>query len=444
MTINDIKQIFCSWLISKDGGNKTIKTANEYMRRINRICDKLYSKRGSKEWGQLLNDMYPVLFIYTLCAKKWNSPEKIKIEASYDYLLNGDFISQQDKKVLRSDCFRKYLKYVWENKKERFKEQVSIYSLCDFVRQTNYAALQTTFTHIVDQEIKRIENISTSVLSFEYIEATKTTPMRLLSKNEEKFLNSNDLVYFFKCSRNTIQNLLNRGEIHYSSKCLYSLQDINEYLAKKHSDYIKSQNKKLPKKEKATDCEHIREILLLYGFYRQFVNQENFDKFLNQDNNINDHDDLLIRNNIVTTLKFFKQHRKNLDNLNLDDDFIALASFFYEKEETLPKFEKDWFPQFIKLLVEYSNYIHDNDTDNAQEKIISYLNAVTEYIEVTLKQLKKKRWITLDEAKEETKLSKKTIQGLRERHKITYTQYSKKVIKYLKSDIEKIKEERDS
>ena len=42
---NDIIQVFYSWLTKKDGGNKTIKTANEYIRRISRISDMLYANR---------------------------------------------------------------------------------------------------------------------------------------------------------------------------------------------------------------------------------------------------------------------------------------------------------------------------------------------------------------------------------------------------------------
>lgn len=86
--------------------------------------------------------MYPVLFIYVLCAKNWNSPEKIKIERSYDYLLNGSFVTLEDKKTLKSKKFREYLRYVWDNKKERFKNHTAIYALCDFVRKTDYASLK--------------------------------------------------------------------------------------------------------------------------------------------------------------------------------------------------------------------------------------------------------------------------------------------------------------
>ena len=64
------------------------------------------------------------------------------------------------------------------------------------------------------------------------------------------------------------------------------------------------------------------------------------------------------------------------------------------------------------------------------------------YINSAKEQLKEDNWCTLDEAVDDKQLTKKTIQGLRERNKITYTQYSNKVIKYLKSDIESIKKMR--
>lgn len=77
-----------------------------------------------------------------------------------------------------------------------------------------------------------------------------------------------------------------------------------------------------------------------------------------------------------------------------------------------------------------------------QERLFSYLEAMQVYINSAKEQLTEDNWCTLDEAVKNTPLTKKIIQGLRERNKITYTQYSNKVIKYLKSDIESIKKMR--
>ena len=368
--------------------------------------------------------------------------EKIKIERSYDYLLNGSFVTLEDKKILKSKKFREYLRYVWDNKKERFKNHTAIYALCDFVRKTDYASLKTKFNDMITTKIKHLETISTTILSFDFIPATKTKSMRIISRNGCDDLNSFDLVYFFKCSRNTIQNLLKRKALCYSDvdNKLYSIQYINEYLAKKHSEYIKNNNTKLLPKENNNSGKYTNKLLLLYGFYKDFVNGgSNFEKFLiNKDENIQT--DLIVRNDIISVFKFFKRNKKVLDSL--DNDFISLSSFFYNKDFDLPTFNEDWLPKFIRLLQEYSDSVKDDTSDNMQERLFSYLEAIQVYINSAKEQLKEDNWCTLDEAVKNTPLTKKIIQGLRERNKITYTQYSNKVIKYLKSDIESIKEMR--
>lgn len=442
MSGNDIRIQFQTWLSTQEAGCKTLKTRNEYVQRINRICERLYSSRSEKEWDRLLHNMYPVLFIYVLCAKNWNSPEKIKIERSYDYLLNGSFVTLEDKKTLKSKKFREYLRYIWDNKKERFKNHTAIYALCDFVRKTDYASLKTKFNDMITTKIKHLETISTTILSFDFIPATKTKSMRIISRNGCDDLNSFDLVYFFKCSRNTIQNLLKRKALCYSDvdNKLYSIQYINEYLAKKHSEYIKNNNTKLLPKENNNSGKYTNKLLLLYGFYKDFVNGgSKFEKFLiNKDENIQT--DLIVRNDIISVFKFFKRNKKVLDSL--DNDFISLSSFFYNKDFDLPTFNEDWLPKFIRLLQEYSDSVKDDTSDNMQERLFSYLEAIQVYINSAKEQLKEDNWCTLDEAVKNTPLTKKIIQGLRERNKITYTQYSNKVIKYLKSDIESIKEMR--
>ena len=218
---------------------------------------------------------------------------------------------------------------------------------------------------------------------------------------------------------------------------MYSIQYINEYLAKKHSEYIKNKNTKLLPKTNNKSGMYANKLLLLYGFYKDFVNGgSNFEKFLiNKDGNIQT--DLIVRNDIISVFKFFKRNKKVLNSL--DNDFISLSSFFYNKDIDLPIFNEDWLPKFIRLLHEYIDSVKDNASDNMQERLFLYLEAIQVYINSAKEQLKEDNWCTLDEAVEDEQLTKKTIQGLRERNKITYTQYSDKVIKYLKSDIEKIK-----
>lgn len=159
---------------------------------------------------------------------------------------------------------------------------------------------------------------------------------------------------------------------------------------------------------------------------------------INKDENIQT--DLIVRNDIISVFKFFKRNKKVLDSL--DNDFISLSSFFYNKDFDLPTFNEDWLPKFIRLLQEYSDSVKDDTSDNMQERLFSYLEAIQVYINSAKEQLKEDNWCTLDEAVKNTPLTKKIIQGLRERNKITYTQYSNKVIKYLKSDIESIKKMR--
>ena len=429
---NDIIQVFYSWLTKKDGGNKTIKTANEYIRRISRISDMLYANRSQEGWKKLLTEgMYPVLFIHELCSKKWNDPAEIKIGVSYDYVINGGFISSLDRKLLKQKIYKTYLMYVWQNKEERSRNQVAVYALLNSTRQNNYFCLQANFKNIIEIKLDYIKRLSATYLSFKFIEATKTAPMKILSINGSTVLSPNDLAYFFKCTRNTIQNLLNRGEIHYSSAYRFSLQYINKYLAKKHSAFMK-ETKVENRIEKDISDEYVKNIIQLYGFYKVMVDTESYGKFIEYDETILPEEDLRIRNDIITTFNFFKKKRKILEELNMDDDFVSLMSLFVENQDYLPQFETDVLSEFVKIYMKYCT--PGNDEEYA--KLASYLTALAEYIKKAMEDLKDKKWYTLNEAKEATGFTKKKIQGLRDRKKITYTQYSKKIIKYLKSDIQ--------
>lgn len=428
---NNISRVFYSWLISKDGGNKTIKTANEYIRRIGRISDRLYSDRYYDGWKKLLTEgMYPVLLMYELCSKKWNNPIEVNIGASYNYVMNGGFISSLDRKLLKQKNYKTYLMYIWKNKKERSKDQVAVYALLNSTRQNDYCCLQTNFINIIEKKLEYIKRLSTTYLSFNCIEATKTKPMKILSINGSTVLSPKDLVYFFQCTRNTIQNLLNRGEIHYSSAYQFSIQDINKYLAQKHSFFMKKQNAKNGV-EKNISAEYIKNILLLYGFYKVTVDTESYGKFIEYDDTILPQEDLQIRNDIIATFNFFKKKHKILNDLNMDDDFTSLMSLLVENQDYLPQFETDVFEEYLKIYMKYCTAGNDEE----YTKFASYLTALAEYMQKVKEELKDKKWYTLNEAKEATGFTKKKIQGLRDRKKITYTQYSKKVIKYLKSDI---------
>ena len=429
---NDIIQVFYSWLTKKDGGNKTIKTANEYIRRISRISDMLYANRSQEGWKKLLTEgMYPVLFIHELCSKKWNDPAEIKIGVSYDYVINGGFISSLDRKLLKQKIYKTYLMHVWKNKEERSKNQVAVYALLNSTRQNNYFCLQANFQNIIETKLDYIKRLTPTKLSFKFIEATKTKPMKILSINGSTVLASQQLTEFFKCSRNTIQNLVNKGEIHYSSAHLFSIQDINIYLAQKHSAFMKK-IKKRRKIEKDISAEYVRNMLLLYKFYKITVDTESYGKFIEYDDSNLPEEDLQVRNDIIKTFNFFKKKHKILNDLNLDKDFVSLMAFFGENQDYLPQFETDVFTEYLKIYIKYCT--PGNDEEYA--KLASYLTALAEYIKKAMEDLKDKKWYTLNEAKEATGFTKKKIQGLRDRKKITYTQYSKKIIKYLKSDIQ--------
>lgn len=190
--------------------------------------------------------------------------------------------------------------------------------------------------------------------------------------------------------------------------------------------------KKRRKIEKDISAEYVRNMLLLYEFYKITVNTESYGKFIEYDDSNLPEEDLQVRNDIIKTFNFFKKKHKILNDLNLDKDFVSLMAFFGENQEYLPQFETDGFPEFLKIYIKYCTPGNDEE----YTKLASYLTALAEYIKKAMEDLKDKKWYTLNEAKEATGFTKKKIQGLRDRKKITYTQYSKKIIKYLKSDIQ--------
>lgn len=186
--------------------------------------------------------------------------------------------------------------------------------------------------------------------------------------------------------------------------------------------------------EKDISVEYVKNMLLLYGFYKVTVDTESYGKFIEYDNSNFPQEDLQVRNDIITTFNFFKKNHKILNDLNLDKDFVSLMSLLVENQDYLPQFETDVFEEFVKIYMKYCTPGNDEE----YKKLASYLTALAEYLKKAMEDLKDIKWCTLDEAKKATGFTKKKIQGLRDRKKITYTQYSKKVIKYLKSDIQEL------
>lgn len=71
--MTDLKEGFKNWLVGQGLSEKTASgrqgTVYEYCRRIDKICNILYSGFDVQPWQQLTENIYPVLGLYLLCRK---------------------------------------------------------------------------------------------------------------------------------------------------------------------------------------------------------------------------------------------------------------------------------------------------------------------------------------------------------------------------------------
>lgn len=360
-----IKENFKNWLINNHNLDNvkhcTLSTAYEYINRINRVCDRIYGEHYDQNWEKLAEDIYPVLLSHILCTKKWHDRQNINVNNLCALILDNEVVKFSDEFHHADEKikFEQTLNDLWPEPKDKTnKNKVALINLCDFLYKTDYKNNKSIYRDII-KKLDYIKHIKTSLLLFDFIEATKNTPKIILSKNGSKTISSADLVYFLKCGRTTIGKL-NRDElIKYASSndFRYSIQEINTYLKQTHAS-----------------C---------------------------------------------------KNDRKNKKYLNT-------------MQEEQKNIEKD-------LACYIKKFINISTTENNTHLFGEIMTKLTEHADI-LKDINKKteKWCNLEEASKILGCTKKVIQGLRDRGKICYTQYSPKTIKYLISDLEKIKAERDN
>lgn len=87
--MSDLKQRFSNWLKEKGCQEKTGKgrpsTVYEYIKRIDRLCDKLYNNHTSEEWEILAANIGSVLVSYCKSCNKEYYINKYNLKKALQY-----------------------------------------------------------------------------------------------------------------------------------------------------------------------------------------------------------------------------------------------------------------------------------------------------------------------------------------------------------------------
>ncbi|MBR1606024.1 MAG: hypothetical protein IJ660_07980 [Alphaproteobacteria bacterium] len=350
------------------------KTIAEYTRRINRICESIYKE--SSIWNKLIYNIYPILIIYYLCTKKWLDRENISIYVTLQNLLKLKFISSTSSK--------------------KFK---IISDVSEILNEAKYLEhLNFVWQHPIEAK-----NVKYALLSlFEFIQDIN------LNKNKALYNAIHKKLAYIENLETQILSFNYIEATTITPKEIISLNGSRIITPKDLVVYFNCSRDTIQRLIKQRDLKYNDTICKTFTI--EYIN-----KYLKEKHSF-----------------FMKKQTKLLYKQSADN---------LKRERTLLQDIQN----SLDLLKQYRETHEYQEVDGVQkicnEKFSIYLQECSETLKKKLADKQdKKKWCSLDEAValKNFKLTKRAIQGLRCRGKITYTQYSKKTIKYSTQDIKNI------
>lgn len=252
MNTDDIKICFKKWLIKQGCLEKTDKgrpsTVYEYMKRIDRLCDKFFGSHYRNEWEYIAKNIYPILALYLACQKKAHQKANISLDEIYNFLSEKDVINPIIKFLEHCETdvdIDKFLSWLWNEAKDNRKNKISLLKFYEFLRSTEYQEQNSNFSNGLDYD-KISKNLSkiTSPKDLMYIRiaqyANETTPKTIVPRlncyeEEETELCIKDTADSLECSPKTLgrirQSKQNSLDYCNSGYLCYEVDDVHQYLA---------------------------------------------------------------------------------------------------------------------------------------------------------------------------------------------------------------------
>lgn len=388
----NIRDSYKQWLIKQglktETPSKHSSTVTEYLRRIDRICDKHYKRHDATAWNKLTKNIQALLISYHECQTK-------------EYLINKQNI----------DAFLKYFNDISNSNQITLNLRVKLSFICQ--KESQFITI-TTFKELISfvSVFKGILNIAMNINKLSEIHDVLTfykSTFDNVSPPERQISLYQNAIEKLSCGDSLIENLVLHVEYmnEYKAKSLASLNKFYTFLSNPPANDNNPTSLHLVKLKEDRDDDKINNCLIIISSYR-----DNFMKCLTQTNQTG------------STALQIKAHSQTGGYLRADE----VANVFGIDPKTLWRLKKDEL-----FMPDYDTFYHEDRINQYLQEHFHRAQPPYSDVDYSRKNLK---WHNRRDVARILGVTERTILNYTKKGILTYTDYAPKAPRYYPPEIE--------
>lgn len=388
----NIRDSYKQWLIKQglktETPSKHSSTVTEYLRRIDRICDKYYKSHDATAWNKLTKNIQALLISYHECQNK-------------EYLINKQNI----------DAFLKYFNDISNSNQITLNLRVKLSFICQ--KESQFITI-TTFKELISfvPVFKGILNIAMNINKLSEIHDVLTfykSTFDNVSPPERQISLYQNAIEKLSCGDSMIENLVLHVEYmnEYKAKSLASLNKFYTFLSNPPANDNNPTSLHLVKLKEDRDDDKINNCLIIISCYR-----DNFMKCLTQTNQTG------------STALQIKAHSQTGGYLRADE----VANVFGIDPKTLWRLKKDEL-----FMPDYDTFYHEDRINQYLQEHFHRAQPPYSDVDYSRKNLK---WHNRRDVARILGVTERTILNYTKKGILTYTDYAPKAPRYYPPEIE--------
>lgn len=388
----NIRDSYKQWLIKQglktETPSKHSSTVTEYLRRIDRICDKHYKSHDATAWNKLTKNIQALLISYHECQTK-------------EYLINKQNI----------DAFLKYFNDISNSNQITLNLRVKLSFICQ--KESQFITI-TTFKELISfvSVFKGILNIAMNINKLSEIHDVLTfykSTFDNVSPPERQISLYQNAIEKLSCGDSLIENLVLHVEYmnEYKAKSLASLNKFYTFLSNPPANDNNPTSLHLVKLKEDRDDDKINNCLIIISCYR-----DNFMKCLTKTNQTG------------STALQIKAHSQTGGYLRADE----VANVFGIDPKTLWRLKKDEL-----FMPDYDTFYHEDRINQYLQEHFHRAQPPYSDVDYSRKNLK---WHNRRDVARILGVAERTILNYTKKGILTYTDYAPKAPRYYPPEIE--------
>lgn len=388
----NIRDSYKQWLIKQglktETPSKHSSTVTEYLRRIDRICDKHYKRHDATAWNKLTKNIQALLISYHECQTK-------------EYLINKQNI----------DAFLKYFNDISNSNQITLNLRVKLSFICQ--KESQFITI-TTFKELISfvSVFKGILNIAMNINKLSEIHDVLTfykSTFDNVSPPERQISLYQNAIEKLSCGDSLIENLVLHVEYmnEYKAKSLASLNKFYTFLSNPPANDNNPTSLHLVKLKEDRNDDKINNCLIIISGYR-----DNFMKCLTQTNQTG------------STALQIKAHSQTGGYLRADE----VANVFGIDPKTLWRLKKDEL-----FMPDFETFYHEDRINQYLQEHFHRAQPPYSDVDYSRKNLK---WHNRRDVARILGVAERTILNYTKKGILTYTDYAPKAPRYYPPEIE--------